>query len=156
MLATASNAIVIGFNVRPEARANSVAEEEGVEIRLYRIIYDLIEDIQKAMLGLLEPTFKENILGRGEVIKIFKIPKVGTVAGTSVTEGKIVSGARVRLIRDSKVVYEGKLSTLKRYQDDVKEALAGMECGLIIENFNDVKVNDVIEVLEYEEIAPEL
>ncbi len=156
MLATASNAIVIGFNVRPEARANSVAEEEGVEIRLYRIIYDLIEDIQKAMLGLLEPTFKENILGRGEVIEIFKIPKVGTVAGTSVTEGKIVSGAKVRLIRDSKVVYEGKLSTLKRYQDDVKEALAGMECGLIIENFNDVKVNDVIEVLEYEEIAPEL
>lgn len=156
MLATASNAIVIGFNVRPETRAASVAEEEGVEIRLYNIIYDLIEDIQKAMLGLLEPTFKESILGRGEVIKLFKIPKVGAVAGTSVTEGKIVSGARVRLIRDSIVVYEGKISHLKRYKDDAKEVLAGMECGLNIENFNDVKVNDIIEVLEYEEIAPEL
>jgi translation initiation factor IF-2 len=156
MLASASNAIIIGFNVRPEARASVVAENEGVDIRLYNIIYDLIDDIQKAMLGLLEPRRKERVIGRGKVIQIFRVPKVGQVAGTSVTDGKIVRGAMVRIIRESKVIYQGKIASLKRFQDDVKEVSAGLECGVNIENYNDIKVNDELEVFEYEEISPEL
>lgn len=155
-LASASNAIIIGFNVRPEPRAQSLAEEMGVDIRIYDVIYELLEDIEKAMKGMLEPTKKEAILGRGEVVQIFKISRVGTVAGTIVKEGKLVRGARARLIRDGVVVYDGKIESLKRFQDDYKEVTEGQDCGIHLENFNDVKVGDLIEVYELEDVEPEL
>jgi translation initiation factor IF-2 len=155
-LASASRAIIIGFNVRPEPRAQTLSEELEVEIRLYNIIYELIEDVEKALLGMLEPTRKENLLGRGEVIQTFKISKVGMVAGTMVKEGRVTRGAKARLIRDGVVVYDGKMATLRRYQDEVKEVLEGQDCGIRLENFNDVKVGDFIEAYEVEEIAPEL
>jgi len=155
-LASASNAIIIGFNVRPEPRAQALAEELGVDVRLYNIIYELMEDVEKALLGMLEPTKEERILGRGEVIQLFKISKVGTVAGTRVTEGKVTKKARVRLVRDGVVVYEGRIDSLKRYQDDAKEVTEGQECGIHLENFNDVKMGDLLEFYELEEVAPEL
>jgi translation initiation factor IF-2 len=156
-LASASNAIIIGFNVRPEPRAQSLAEELKVGIRLYNVIYELIEDIEKAMLGMLEPTKKENILGRGEVVQLFKISRVGTVAGIIVKEGKFSSrDSYVRLIRDSVVVHEGKVASLRRYKEDVKEVFEGQDCGIRLENFNDVKVGDLFEMYQLEEVAPKL
>jgi translation initiation factor IF-2 len=154
-LASASNAIVIGFNVRPEPRAQTLAEEVGVDVRLYNIIYELIEDVEKALRGMLDPIRKENLLGRGEVVQSFKITKVGAVAGTQVKEGKIIRTGRIRLIRNSVVVYDGRIGSLRRFQDEVKEVLEGQECGIHLENFNDVKVGDRIEVYEVEEIAGE-
>jgi len=155
-LAAASNAIIIGFNVRPEARAQALAEEVGVDIRLYNIIYELMEDVERALRGMLEPTKREILLGRGEVVQIFKISKVGTVAGTVVKQGKIVKSAKARLIRDNVVVYDGRIGSMKRYQDDVKEVSEGQDCGIHLENYNDVKVGDIIESYEVEEVAPEL
>lgn len=154
-LASASNAIIIGFNVRPEPRAQALAEEEGVDIRVYNIIYELMEDVEKALLGMLEPTRREKLLGRGDVVQIFRISKVGTVAGTMVKQGRIAKGARARLLRDNVVVYDGRIGTLKRYQEDVREVLEGQDCGIHLENFNDVKVGDVIEAYEVEEVAAE-
>ncbi|GFE61649.1 translation initiation factor IF-2 [Geobacter sp. AOG2] len=155
-LAAASNAIVIGFNVRPEVKAQGLAEKEGVDIRLYNIIYDAVEDVKKAMEGLLSPTFKEKYLGRAEVRELFSVPKVGTVSGCHVQDGKMLRNAQVRLLRDNVVVYEGKMSSLRRFKDDVKEVASGYECGIGLENYNDLKVGDIIEAFEMEKIAAKL
>ncbi|MBI3597603.1 MAG: translation initiation factor IF-2 [Nitrospirae bacterium] len=157
LLASASNAIVIGFNVRPEAKAAALAEREKVDIRSYNVIYDAIGDIRAAMEGLLEPTLKERVTGRCEVRQVFNISKVGTIAGAYVTDGMISrAGTGVRLLRDSVVVYTGKLSSLKRFKDDVREVQAGYECGIGIENYNDLKVGDVIEAFVVDKIAAKL
>jgi translation initiation factor IF-2 len=155
-LASASNAIIIGFNVRPEARAQNLAEELGVDVRIYNVIYELIEDVEKALVGMLEPTREEHLLGRGDVVQTFKIAKLGTIAGTVVQEGRIAKGARARLVRDGVVVYDGKITSLRRYQDDVNEVRNGQDCGIKLENFNDVKVGDAVECYEQKEVAPEL
>jgi translation initiation factor IF-2 len=155
-LASASNAIIIGFNVRPGAKAQSLAEQEQVDIRTYSIIYDAITDIKNALEGLLEPTYKEHILGRAQVIQVFNIRKVGTVAGSLVTDGKVVKGSHARLLRDNVVVYDGRISSLKRFKDDTKDCSQGLECGIGIENFNDIKLGDIIESYEMEEIQSRL
>lgn len=156
MLASASNAIIIGFNVRPDVNARRVAEREKVDIRLYRVIYEAIDDVKKAMSGLLEPEYREVFLGRAEVRKIFKISKVGTVAGCYVTEGKITREAGVRLLRDGKVIYEGKLASLKRFKDDVREVAQGYECGLSLEKYNEIQEGDIIEAYTMEAVKREL
>jgi len=156
MLASASNAIVIGFNVRPEAKAAALAERESVDVRLYTVIYNLVDDIKNAMEGMLSPIVREETLGRAEIREILRITKVGNVAGCYVTEGKAVRGAKVRLVRDSVVVYDGKLSSLKRFKDDVKEVMAGYECGLTIDGYNDIKAGDVIELYLLKEEAAKL
>ena len=148
LLAAASNAIVIGFNVRPETKAANLATQEGVDVRLYTIIYDALADIKAAMEGLLEPTYREQVLGRVEVREIFNIHGVGTVAGCHVTDGKIQRSTPIRLLRDQVVVHEGRLASLKRFKDDVREVAAGYECGLAIEGFQDMKKGDVIEAFE--------
>ncbi|MFZ0663594.1 MAG: translation initiation factor IF-2, partial [Acidobacteriaceae bacterium] len=155
LLASASNAIVIGFNVRPERKAADLAEQDNVEIRLHSIIYELQDEIHKAMLGLLEPVFKENYLGRAEVLNVFKIPKVGTIAGCRVTDGVLRRDAEVRLTRDGEQVFKGKLTSLKRFKDDAKEVTNGMECGVGL-NFSDIKVGDTVEAFVTEKVAAEL
>ena len=155
-LASASNTIIIGFNVRPEVKAQAMAEKEGVDIRLYSIIYDAVEDVRKAMEGLLEPTLKEKHLGRAEIRNIFSVPKVGNVAGCYITDGKVLRNAQVRLLRDSVVIYEGKLASLRRIKDDVKEVVSGYECGIGLDNYNDIKIGDVIEAFEIEKVAAKL
>ncbi|HSY72543.1 MAG TPA: translation initiation factor IF-2 [Alloacidobacterium sp.] len=156
LLASASNAIVIGFNVRPERKVADLAEQEGVEIRLHSIIYELQDEIRKAMLGLLEPVFKENYLGRAEVLNVFKIPKVGTIAGCRVLDGVLRRDSEIRLMRDGAQVYKGKLTSLKRFKDDAREVTNGMECGVGLSNFNDIKVGDTIEAFITEKVAAEL
>jgi translation initiation factor IF-2 len=156
LLASASNAIIIGFNVRPERKVADLAEQEEVEIRLHSIIYELQDEITKAMLGLLEPVFRENFLGRAEVLNVFRIPKVGTIAGCRVTDGVLRRDAEVRLMRDGTQVYKGKLTSLKRFKDDAKEVTNGMECGVGISNFTDIKVGDTVEAFVTEKIAAEL
>ncbi len=156
LLASASNAIIIGFNVRPERKVADLAEQEEVEIRLHSIIYELQDEIRKAMLGLLEPVFKENFLGRAEVLNVFRIPKVGTIAGCRVTDGVLRRDSEVRLLRDGVPVYKGKLISLKRFKDDAREVSNGMECGVGISNFNDIKVGDTVESFVTEKIAAEL
>ncbi|MBN2645321.1 MAG: translation initiation factor IF-2 [Desulfuromonadaceae bacterium] len=155
-LATASDAIIIGFSVRPEPKAAMLAEKEGVDIRLYSIIYDAVADIKDAMEGLLAPTLREKHLGRVEVRETFNVSKVGTIAGCMVTEGKVHRHAQVRLVRDNIVVWEGALSSLKRFKDDAKEVATGYECGIGLEKYNDIKVGDVIEAYEMEETKTEL
>jgi translation initiation factor IF-2 len=155
-LASASNAIIIGFNVRPVQKAQSLAEHEHVDIRTYSIIYDAIDDIRKALEGLLEPTYKEHILGRAQVIQVFNIRKVGTIAGSLILDGKVVRGSQVRVLRDNVVVYDSRIGSLRRFKDDMKECTQGLECGIWIENFNDVKLGDIIEAYEMEEIQPRL
>jgi translation initiation factor IF-2 len=152
-LASASNAIVIGFNVRPDVNAKRAADAEGVEIRLHRIIYKVMEEIEAAMKGMLDPEFEEKIIGQAEVRQTFKVSKVGTIAGSYVTEGKISRDSGVRLIRDGVVIFEGELDALKRFKDDAKEVAKGYECGITIKNFNDVKEGDVIEAYIMEEIT---
>lgn len=152
MLAAASNAIVIGFNVRPDANARRVAEEEKVDVRTYRIIYEAIHDIEAALKGLLKPKWKEVIAGRAEVRTIFRIPKVGVIAGCYVTEGKIDRSNSIRLIRNGVVVNEGKLSSLRRFKDDVREVSSGFECGIGIEKFQDIKEGDILEAFTIEEV----
>lgn len=157
MLAAASNAIVIGFNIRPDANANALAEKEGVDIRLYNVIYEAIDDIKKALEGLLEPTITERVLGRAEVRRLFHISRVGTIAGCYVLEGVITrASSGLRVIRDNVVIYDSKIATLKRFKEDVKEVQAGYECGILIENFNDVKVGDILEDYIREEVAAKL
>ncbi len=156
MLASASNAIIIGFNVRPDSKARKYAEDEEIEIRLYRVIYETIEDIKKAMAGLLEPEYKEKFQGRSEVRATFKVPKAGVVAGCYVAEGKVTRNANARILRDGVIVHEGKLSSLKRFKDDVREVQTNFECGIGIEGFNDIKEGDVIETYVMEEIPREL
>jgi translation initiation factor IF-2 len=156
LLASASNAIIIGFNVRPERKVADLAEQEEVEIRLHSIIYELQDEITKAMLGLLEPVFRENFLGRAEVLNVFRIPKVGTIAGCRVTDGILRRDSEVRLMRDGAPVYKGKLTSLKRFKDDVREVTNGMECGVGISNFTDIKVGDTVEAFVTEKMAAEL
>jgi len=156
MLASASNAIVIGFNVRPEPKAQALAEKENVDLRLYTIIYNLVDEIKAAMEGMLAPVVKEEALGRVQIRDVFRITKVGIVAGCFVTDGKALRGAKARLIRDNVVIYEGKLSSLKRFKDDVKEVAAGYECGLTIDGYNDIKVGDVVELYILKEEAAKL
>jgi len=156
LLATASNAIIIGFNVRPERKAAELANQEDVEIRLHSIIYELQDEIRLAMMGLLEPTFKENYLGRAEVLKVFKIPKVGTIAGCRVQDGVIRRDAEVRVMRDGAQLFKGKIGSLKRVKDDVREVTNGMECGIGIANFGDLKEGDLIEAFSTERLAADL
>ena len=145
MLAYASNAIIVGFNVRPDMGAAASAESQGVDIRLYRVIYTAIEEIEAAMKGMLEPTFREQVTGHAEIRQTFKVSGVGTIAGCYVTDGTITRNTQVRLVRDGIVVHEGELASLKRFKDDVKEVASGYECGLSIEKFNDIKEGDVVE-----------
>jgi translation initiation factor IF-2 len=157
LLASASeNAIIIGFNVRPETKARQLAEAEHVEIKTYSIIYELLDDIKNAMVGLLDKKKVERFLGRAEVRQIFSVPKVGVIAGTAVVDGKMIRGSNVRLLRDSKIVYEGKMSSLRRFKDDAKEVATGFECGIGIENYNDLKPGDIIEAFQIDLITPEL
>lgn len=151
-LAAASNGIIIGFNVRPDAGAKRAAEEENVDMRLHRIIYKVIEEIESAMKGLLDPEYEEQVIGQAEVRQTFKVSKVGTIAGSYVTEGKITRDSSVRIIRDGIVIFEGELDTLKRFKDDAKEVATGYECGITIEKFNDIKEGDIFEAFKMVEI----
>ncbi len=155
-LAAASGAIVIGFNVRPESKATEEARRQGVEIRLYDVIYNVVNDLRDALQGLLAPTIREVVLGRAEVREVFRIPGVGNVAGVQVLEGKMLRNAEVRLIRDSVVVYTGRVASLRRFREDVREVLAGYECGIGLENFQDIKVGDIVEAFEKQEVARQL
>jgi translation initiation factor IF-2 len=156
LLATASNAIIIGFNVRPERKAAELAQQEGVEIRLHSIIYELQDEMRLAMLGLLEPTFKENYMGRAQVLNIFRIPKVGTIAGCRVTDGSIRRDSEIKVVRDGEQIFKGKIGSLKRFKDDAREVTNGMECGIGIANFGDLKEGDTIEAFSTEKMAADL
>lgn len=155
ILAAASNAIVMGFNVRPDSKAAALAEKEGIEVKNYRVIYNAIDDVKAAMIGMLEPEIEEVVLGQAECRQIYKISAVGTIAGAYVTSGKMVRNAEIRLIRDGVIVMEGKLASLKRFKDDAKEVAQGFECGLSIERFNDLKEGDIVEAFEMKEIKRE-
>jgi translation initiation factor IF-2 len=155
-LAEASGVPIIAFNVRANKEARAAAERAGVEIRYYNIIYDLVDDVKKAMSGLLAPTLRETMLGNAQILEVFNISKVGKIAGCRVTDGTVERGANVRLIRDNVVIHEGKLSQLKRFKDDVKEVAAGMECGMAFENYQDMRQNDVIECYRVETIQRSL
>jgi translation initiation factor IF-2 len=156
LLASASNAVIIGFNVRPDARVVDIAEQEGIEIKLYDIIYDVIADMKAAMEGLLEPVYKEIDIGRAEVRELFKVPKIGTIAGSYVTYGKITRSANLRLVRDGVLIYNSKVLSLRRFKDDVKEVTEGFECGIGIEGFNDIRTGDVIEAYINEKVERKL
>jgi translation initiation factor IF-2 len=156
MLASASNAVVIGFNVRPEAKANAAAEREGVDVRLYTVIYDAMNDVHDAMEGLLEPTLREKTVGRVEVRDTFTIPSIGVIAGCFVVDGKVVRNSAVRLVRDHVVVYQGKVTSLRRFKDDAREVQAGYECGIGLDNYQDFKVGDVMETFEIERVERRL
>lgn len=155
-LASASNAIILGFNVRPGPKAQLLAEQEGVDVRSYSVIYDAVNDVKKAVEGLLEPTYKEHILGRAQVLQLFNIRKMGTIAGSLITDGKVVRGSHARLLRDNVVIFDGRISSLRRFKDDMKECTQGLECGIWMENFNDIKPGDIIESYEMEEVQPRL
>jgi translation initiation factor IF-2 len=156
ILAAASDAIIVGFQVRPSQSARKLAEKEGVDIRLYSIIYNAIEEVKAAMEGMLSPEIKEEITANVEIREVFKITKVGAVAGCMVRDGKIKRGNKIRLIRDGIVIYTGELGSLKRFKDDVKEVSQGYECGLNIHNFNDIKVSDIVEAFEEIEVKQTL
>jgi translation initiation factor IF-2 len=156
MLAAASNAVIIGFRVRPNLNARRLAERERVDIRNYNIIYDAIDDIHKALEGMLEPGTKEEIVGTIEVRDVFKIPKVGNIAGCIVQDGKIMRNNRVRLVRDGIQVFEGSISSLKRFKDDVREVESGFECGIGLDGYNDIKVGDIIEAFKLVETKRKL
>ena len=151
MLAESSKAIIIGFNVRPDSNAKAIAERSGVDIRLYRIIYEAIDDVKKALKGMLAPKITETYLGKAEVREVFKITGVGQVAGCYVTEGKILRSGKLRIYRDDVMICEGNVLQLKRFKDDVKEVAQGFECGISIEKFNDIKIGDFIECYSVEE-----
>jgi translation initiation factor IF-2 len=155
-LANTSGAVVVGFSVRANAQAKALADQLGVEIRYYNIIYDLVDDVKAAMSGLLAPTIREVFLGNARILEVFNISKIGKVAGCRVTEGKVERGAKVRLIRDNVVIHEGTLSTLKRFKDEVKEVPAGQECGMAFANYQDIRAGDVIECFNVETIARSL
>jgi len=152
LLSSASNAITIGFNVRPTDKADELAIREKIDVRLYSVIYEAIEDMKKALEGLLAPKFKELIIGRAEVREVFNLPKIGSIAGCHVSQGKIERNLEARLIRDSVVVYQGKILSIRRFKEDVKEVQQGYECGLSLENFQDIKQGDVVEPYILEEI----
>jgi translation initiation factor IF-2 len=152
LLAAASNAIIVGFNVRPERKAAELANREKVDVRLHTIIYNVVDEIKRAMVGMLEPVTKETRLGSAEVRNVFRVPKVGAIAGSYITDGKITRNAEVRLLRDNVVIYEGKIASLKRFKDDASEVTRGYECGIGIQNFNDLKVSDIIEAFVTERV----
>jgi translation initiation factor IF-2 len=156
LLASASKAIIIGFNVRPNHKVQELAEQEQVDVRFYDIIYQLVSDVKDAMVGLLEPVFKEAVNGHAEIRNIFHVPKVGAIAGSFVTDGKIERSAKARLLRDNVVVYDGRIASLRRIKDDVREVAAGYECGIRLEDYNDLKLGDIIESYVLEEVKPEL
>jgi len=156
MLASASKAIIICFNVRANPTVRTLAEKEQVDVRFYDVIYKVIEDVRSAMTGLLEPIYSETIIGRAEVKQIFHVSKVGTIAGCYVIDGKVERGSKVRLLREEVVVYDGSVASLKRFKDDAKEVLAGFECGVGLENYNDIKPGDVLEFYALEETKAEL
>jgi translation initiation factor IF-2 len=152
MLASASNAMVVGFNVRPNAEARSLADREGVEIRTYRVIYQLTEDIEQALVGMLKPVTEERTLGEVEVRQLFRVSRLGTIAGSYVTSGTVRRNANVRVVRDGTVIYETRIGQLKRFKDDVREVEEGFECGILLEGFNDIKEGDVLEVYETRQV----
>jgi translation initiation factor IF-2 len=152
MLASASNAIIIGFNVRPDPIGKRLAEKENVDLRLYRVIYNIIDDVKKAMEGMLAPEYREIVNGRAEIRMVYKVPKAGNIAGCYVVEGKIIRNSDIRLIRENIVVHEGKIESLKRFKDDAREVLEGFECGVGLEKYNDIKEGDIIEAFSMEEI----
>src|SRR3712207_249610 len=156
MLAAASDAVIIGFNVRPVGNATEVARSEGVEIRTYSVIYRVVEELRDAMQGLLEPEEVEESIGRAEVLQTFKASRVGMIAGCRVEEGTVRRGAQARLVRDGTVVYTGQVASLRRFKDDVREVTAGQECGVVLENFADVKEGDVIETYETRQVEQQL
>jgi translation initiation factor IF-2 len=153
-LADASGAIVLGFGVRPDKKARSAADETGVEIRTYRVIYEAVDEVKSALVGLLDPEFVEKVQGHAEVRETFKIPKIGMIAGVSVQDGKLARNQKVRLLRDSVVLWEGNLKSLRRFKDDVKEVLQGYECGVGLDGYDDLKSGDIIETFIVEEIRP--
>jgi len=152
MLASASNAMIVGFNVRPNAEARALAERENVEIRPYRVIYQLTEDIEKALVGMLRPVEQEETLGEAQVRALFKVSRLGTIAGCMVTSGVVRRGAQVRVIRDGTIIYETSIAQLKRFKDDAREVSEGFECGILLDGFNDVKEGDVLEAYETRQI----
>ena len=154
MLASSSDSIIVGFNVRPDNAAKESAVRNNVDIRLYRVIYDCINEIEAAMKGMLSPKYRENVVGHAEVRETYKVSKIGTVCGCYCTDGKILRGCLVRVLRDNIVIHEGELASLRRFKDDVKEVASGYECGIQVEKFNDIKVNDVIECYIMEQINP--
>ena len=156
LLATASEAIIIGFNVRPTGNARAIADKEEIDIRMYSIIYDAINELKDAMEGMLSPVFKEEITGNAEVRETFKISKIGTIAGCMVTTGKIFRNSGIRVIRDGVVVHSGLLTSLKRFKDDVKEVSKGYDCGIQIKNYNDLQIDDVIEAFQEVEVRKKL
>ncbi len=151
-LASASNAIIIGFNVKPDSTAKDIADREKVDLRLYKVIYNAIEDVEAAMKGMLDPIYQEKILGHAEVRQVFKASGVGLIAGSYVLDGKIVRGSKARISRNGEQLFDGALSSLKRFKDDVKEVAAGYECGLVFEGFQDIQVEDKIEIYIMEEV----
>ena len=151
-LASASNAIIIGFNIRPDAMAKSVAEREKVEIRLYRVIYQAIADVEAAMKGMLDPIYEEKVIGHAQVRQIFKASGVGNIAGSYVTDGMFQRGCKIRISREGEQIYEGSLASFKRFKDDVKEVKEGYECGLVFEKFNDIQIDDIVEAYIMEEV----
>jgi len=153
MLAAASQAIIIGYNVRPNAPARTLAEGEGVDVRTYRVIYKVTEDVRAALVGMLKPEQVEQVLGQAEVRQVFKASKLGTIAGCMVTGGTIVRGSGVRVIRDGVVVHDGKMASLKRFQEDTREVQEGFECGILLDGYNDLKNGDVLEAYETREVA---
>ncbi len=156
MLAAASNAIIIGFAVRPERTARELADAEQVDIRLYTVIYELIDDVKNAMVGLLEPVYREEELGHAEVREVFRIPKIGAIAGSHVLDGMITRNAKARLLRDHVVIYEGQLASLKRFKDDAAEVREGFDCGIGLDRYQDIKEGDIIEAYKMVEMTPEL
>jgi translation initiation factor IF-2 len=155
-LSLASKAIIIGFGVRGEVRAMAEAERTNTEVRFYRIIYDVIDDVKAAMVGLLEPIREEVNLGRAEVREVFVVPKIGSIGGSYVSSGIVRRGTMVRVVRDNRVIYQGKLGSLRRFKDDVREVQSGYECGIGVENFNDIKSGDILEIFEIQEKTPTL
>ena len=154
MLAAASNALIVGFNVRPDKSALDSAEKQNVEIRTYRIIYECIEEIEAAMKGMLAPKFKETLLGHAQVRQTIHVPNVGTIAGSYVQDGKVTRNAQIRVVRDGVVIFEDKISSLKRFKDDAREVAQGFECGIGLERFNDIKEGDILEAYIMEEVKP--
>ena len=151
--AATADAISIGVNVRPDQPTAEMAKQQGVELRLYSVIYDMLDDVKQAMLGMLDPTIKETVTGQAEIKELFKVPKIGTIAGCYVNDGKVARSSEVRLLRDGVVVLTGKVGSLRRFKDDVAEVQNGYECGIGIANYNDVKIGDVIEFFVTEKIA---
>ena len=153
MLASTSDAVIIAFNVRPSVAAKALAESEGVDIRTYRVIYKAIEDVQAALAGMLEPEYVEQELGTAEVRQIFRASRVGTIAGCYVQTGKLTRSAKIRVVRNGQIIHEGTIDSLKRFNDDVREVLAGYECGLHLDGFDDIKEGDTVEAYEIKEVA---